>query len=561
MKKLFSLLCVIALLGALLVPAMAATAKVPVVAEVPADWTAAYLYAWGGSEEMAWPGVPMTKIDDWFVAYMNDDNMNVIINNGTGIQTADLAVDPGMPVCVMAGDISKASVEFELPIEVPEEDAMPKPAADTVYALAPEGWATAYLYAWGDTGSNAGWPGVEMTKGDDGLYVAELTPGYANVIIAEKDGGAQTVDLPYNGGEAWVLLTAEAGDDGKFQANIHYEKPETIEHPTEITPAAPGGAVPTSDAWYVAGTMNEWNCCDEAYKMTDNGDGTFSYTFTVTAGNHALKVTNGTWDVSFGGNGADGNYEFSAAADCEATVTYDGNGVVTVTGSDIGESQGTAAPAPSGSNWYVAGTMNEWNCCDESYKMTANGDGTFSYSYSATAGDHSLKVTNGTWDVSFGGDGENGNYDFNVPADGNVTVTFDGNGAVAVQVGGEAPEATEPAATEGNDAPEATEPVEGGEDKTDFIRCVAFGKGGEFAEKSLHKGMRMLVSGAIQTDNYTDKDGKKVSTWEVVVASQDFADSKGNNTGSAPAPAQPQKAPENWMSIPTDADDEGLPFN
>lgn len=99
------------------------------------------------------------------------------------------------------------------------------------------------------------------------------------------------------------------------------------------------------------------------------------------------------------------------------------------------------------------------------------------------------------------------------------------------------------------------------EDKTDFIRCVAFGKGGEFAEKYLHKGMRMLVSGAIQTDSYTDKDGKKVSTWEVAVASQDFADSKGNSAGSAPAPAQPQKSPENWMSIPTDADDEGLPFN
>lgn len=100
-----------------------------------------------------------------------------------------------------------------------------------------------------------------------------------------------------------------------------------------------------------------------------------------------------------------------------------------------------------------------------------------------------------------------------------------------------------------------------GEDKTDFIRCVAFGKGGEFAEKYLHKGMRMLVSGAIQTDSYTNKDGKKVSTWEVAVASQDFADSKGDSAGSAPAPAQPQKPSENWMSIPADADDEGLPFN
>lgn len=101
----------------------------------------------------------------------------------------------------------------------------------------------------------------------------------------------------------------------------------------------------------------------------------------------------------------------------------------------------------------------------------------------------------------------------------------------------------------------------GGEGKTDFIRCVAFGKGGEFAEKYLHKGMRMLVSGSIQTDSYTDKDGKKVSTWEVVVASQDFADSKGDSAGIAPATAQPQKSSDNWMSIPADADDEGLPFN
>lgn len=100
----------------------------------------------------------------------------------------------------------------------------------------------------------------------------------------------------------------------------------------------------------------------------------------------------------------------------------------------------------------------------------------------------------------------------------------------------------------------------GGEDKTDFIRCVAFGKGGEFAEKYLRKGMRMLVSGAIQTDSYTDKDGKKVSTWEIVVASQDFADSKGDSA-AAPAQQKPQKPAEKWMDIPTDADDEGLPFN
>ena len=100
-----------------------------------------------------------------------------------------------------------------------------------------------------------------------------------------------------------------------------------------------------------------------------------------------------------------------------------------------------------------------------------------------------------------------------------------------------------------------------GEPTADFFNMTALGKQGEFVEKYLHKGMRMLVSGAIQTDSYTDKDGKKVSTWEVVVASQDFADSKGDNAGSAPATAQPQKSSENWMGIPADADDEGLPFN
>ena len=223
MKKLLCLLCVIALLGALCVPAMADTARVPVVAETPADWTTAYLYAWGGAEEMAWPGVPMTNIDGWWVAYMNDDMQNVIINNGSGIQSPDLTVDmPGLPVCVLASDITSAKVESELPIEAPAEDAMPKPAADTVYALVPEAWTTAYLYAWTNNGpSNAGWPGVEMTKGDDGLWVGELTPGFGNIIVAEKDGGAQTVDMPFNGGDAWVLLKAEAGADGKFEANIY----------------------------------------------------------------------------------------------------------------------------------------------------------------------------------------------------------------------------------------------------------------------------------------------------------------------------------------------------
>ena len=58
------------------------------------------------------------------------------------------------------------------------------------------------------------------------------------------------------------------------------------------------------------------------------------------------------------------------------------------------------------------------------------------------------------------------------------------------------------------------------EQSADFISCVAFGKGGEFAEKYLHQGMRILVSGRIQTGSYTNKDGQKVYTTDVVVEEQ-----------------------------------------
>lgn len=440
MKKLLALVCVIALLGALCVPAMAAAARVPVAADVPDDWTTAYLYAWGGSETMTWPGVPMTKIDDWFVAYMNDDNANLIINNGSGSQTADLAIDPGLPVCVMADRIDNASVEFELPIEVPAEDKMPKPETDKIYAFVPAGWTTVNLYAWtaDASGSNAGWPGVPMTQGDNGLWVGELTPGYANIIV--NDGGAQTVDLPYNGGNAWVLLTAEGTEGGKFKASVLYEDPGAYEHPDPSKVVITTGPIPTSDVWYVAGTMNGWNNCDSAYEMLPNGDGTFSFTLSLTAGDHALKVTNGTWDVCFGKEGGtDGNYEFGMSADGDAIVTYDGNGVVTVTGDNVTDPTGTpGGNTATGDTWYVAGTMNEWNCADEAYKMTKGADGIFRYTFDVIPGDYSLKVTNGTWDVSYGGDGENGNFDFNAADEGKATVKFDGS-AVSVVFGEEEP--------------------------------------------------------------------------------------------------------------------------
>ena len=72
------------------------------------------------------------------------------------------------------------------------------------------------------------------------------------------------------------------------------------------------------------------------------------------------------------------------------------------------------------------------------------------------------------------------------------------------------------------------------ENSTDFINIVAFGKAGEFAEKYLHKGTKVLVTGRIQTGSYTNKEGQKVYTTDVVAEDQEFAESK-NAAGSAPA--------------------------
>ncbi len=63
-------------------------------------------------------------------------------------------------------------------------------------------------------------------------------------------------------------------------------------------------------------------------------------------------------------------------------------------------------------------------------------------------------------------------------------------------------------------------------EQTDFISCVAFQKGAKFAERYLHRGMRILVSGRIQTGSYVNQEGKKVYTTDVVVGEQEFAESR-----------------------------------
>lgn len=104
-----------------------------------------------------------------------------------------------------------------------------------------------------------------------------------------------------------------------------------------------------------------------------------------------------------------------------------------------------------------------------------------------------------------------------------------------------------------------------GEQSADFISCVAFGRGAEFAEKWLKQGIKVCITGRIQTGSYTNKDGVKVYTTEVVVEDQEFAESKNSAQstgadfpgGSRPTPSA--ASGDGFMSIPDGIEDE-LPF-
>ena len=114
---------------------------------------------------------------------------------------------------------------------------------------------------------------------------------------------------------------------------------------------------------------------------------------------------------------------------------------------------------------------------------------------------------------------------------------------------------------------------DGGGQTADFIPCIAFDRAGEFAEKHFYKGIKLVITGRIQTGSYVNKDGQKVYTTDVIVEDQEFADSKNQNSdggysGSSrqsyqqvTRPAPSSAIGDGFMNIPDGVEDEGLPFN
>ena len=100
------------------------------------------------------------------------------------------------------------------------------------------------------------------------------------------------------------------------------------------------------------------------------------------------------------------------------------------------------------------------------------------------------------------------------------------------------------------------------EPTADFIGCVALGKNGEFAEKYLYKGIKIAVTGRIQTGSYTNRDGQKVYTTDVLIEEQEFVESKKSQSEeqSQPPVPSPEQDTSGFMDMPSIMDDE-LPFN
>ena len=98
-----------------------------------------------------------------------------------------------------------------------------------------------------------------------------------------------------------------------------------------------------------------------------------------------------------------------------------------------------------------------------------------------------------------------------------------------------------------------------GQPTADFINCIAFGKLGEFAEKYLHKGVKIAIVGRIQTGSYKNKDGNTIYTTDVVVEEQEFCESKSSQQSQNNDRPQPSQD-NSWMNIP-DGVEDSLPFN
>lgn len=245
-------------------------------------------------------------------------------------------------------------------------------AADTVtlYCQAPDTWETCNVYWW-NGGTDNGWPGSAMEKGDDGIWYAEVPTDAANVIF-NNGSGTQTTDL--------IMPTDE---------NVMY-----VYGNGEWVPY--GAAVEIVTNYYVAGVPelcgDNWVPNSAANLMTECADGTWSITYeNVAAGTYKFKVTDGTWDNCWGdifGDDVDGNYVLTVEELSNVTISFDPSVYIVFVDVEAVESTDPSTPpADDEGEVVIEETVNvtdSWNGAGPySWVPTSNGKVTVTFDESA----------------------------------------------------------------------------------------------------------------------------------------------------------------------------------
>ena len=268
-----------------------------------------------------------------------------------------------------------------------------KPLQYTFYAINSAEWPTVAAHYWEGADGGSAWPGANMVKesetiNDFEIYSITISSDFVNIMFTNQKDGDQN--------KKTADLTTE-GNDGKY-----YDIKDAKWY-------ASLSEVPVPFDYYVIGTINGWAMGDANYGMKDdNKDGVYEKQITLAAGDHVIKVNDGTWDKQWQfsnltatyvgvteGTGDQGNKNGNIAIhlDAETTITIKLNPTKNELTLD-----GLTIDAPVVTyDYYVVGTINGWGLKDASYGMELSGD-VYEKEVAFAIGKHELKINNGTWD-------------------------------------------------------------------------------------------------------------------------------------------------------------------
>ena len=281
------------------------------------------------------------------------------------------------------------------------------------YVTGSADWLGGY---WGSNGSFD-----KMTAGENNTY----TKVYEHVATGEYS-------LKVNVGSWALSWGAENGGDYTFKVNTTSTVIVTFDADTtkvSVEIVEEENDDPVGPTYYVAGSpelcTSNWDAADANNLMTKGSDGRYFKVYeNVAPSSYSLKITNGTWDTSWG-NEHGNNYTFHVGTTCTVTVYFN-----PTTQTVSVEGDGLVDDSQIETKYYVAGSGalcngKEWDPAAAENMMTMGDDGLYSIVYeNVVSGTYELKVTNGTWDQAWGSEGME-NYKFAVSSTSTVIVTFD----------------------------------------------------------------------------------------------------------------------------------------